>query len=676
MHRTHHEHPSRSCHLQMLSLLLCLSAAALVACVEATPLPTEPFESDVELETHVEDWRDEVIYQVLVDRFEDGDTNNNFNVDKRAPARYHGGDWQGLIDRLDYLQALGVTTVWISPVVRNVEEDAGFGSYHGYWTQHFLKHNPHFGSLTDLRRLSDALHDRGMKLILDIVTNHVGQVFFYDINGNGRPDEFLSGSTSMDDGPTLGVIERTTEFDPDYDPRGVQGRTSLGESGLAPIIFFHQPEITRLAPEPREIDLDGNGRIEGRAESLGFANPNWYNRRGRVTEWDSNPPDGYVQGEQTLWGDFPGGLKDLKTLNPDVQQAMIHVFSYWIDVTDADGFRIDTLKHVEYDFWRRWAPAIRQHAAGRGKRNFFMFGEVFDGRDDLLGSYTGPDMVDSVFYFSQKFRVFDNVFKCPPGNEAPYCWDGTSFRSAGTSEVQALLDDRYAFYNDTPQPNGAVDSEGNGLAPTQLLVNFIDNHDVARYLFDRNDPLGVESLHTALFYLMTTDGIPCLYYGTEQAFFGGNDPANREDMDDPSASMYTQRDLGYRSYRPFDTNSPTFQHIAELTDLRRELAPLRRGDLTLTWTSDRADDERDAGILAFERSHQGETVLVVINTHAQRASRTRAPDADGGEAMSVSFASGTVLTDVANGGETFTVAADGTVNIEVPPSSGRVLVAQ
>jgi pullulanase/glycogen debranching enzyme len=77
-------------------------------------------------QTFVDDWRDEVIYQIVVDRFSDGDPNNNFNVDLRKEAAYHGGDWQGIIDKLDYLEDLGVTALWISPVVRNVEEDAGF----------------------------------------------------------------------------------------------------------------------------------------------------------------------------------------------------------------------------------------------------------------------------------------------------------------------------------------------------------------------------------------------------------------------------------------------------------------------------------------------------------------------------------------------------------------------
>src|SRR5690606_10372645 len=124
-------------------------------------------------------------------------------------------------------------------------------------------------------------------------TNHVGQVFFYDINGNGRPDEWLSGSTSGDNADPLSRLTRVTEYDPDYDPRGVQGETSLGESGPAEVIFFHAPEINRVAPGPGNLDLNRDGKIQGADETLGFANPNWYNRRGRVTDWDKNPPAGY-----------------------------------------------------------------------------------------------------------------------------------------------------------------------------------------------------------------------------------------------------------------------------------------------------------------------------------------------------------------------------------------------
>ena len=164
----------------------------LAACVDTGPVETlrsRPHESNAGV-----DWRDQVIYQVMIDRFDNDDPNNDFNIEVGAPARYHGGDWRGLQGRLDYLEELGVTALWISPVVRNVEEDAGFASYHGYWAQDLLRPNPHFGDLMALRELVDDAHERGMLVILDIVTNHMGQLFYYDINGNGRPDDTIIGA--------------------------------------------------------------------------------------------------------------------------------------------------------------------------------------------------------------------------------------------------------------------------------------------------------------------------------------------------------------------------------------------------------------------------------------------------------------------------------------------------
>src|SRR5579871_2100319 len=252
--------------------------------------------------SNVVDWRDEVIYQVIVDRFADGDLNNDDRVDPTALARYQGGDWQGVIDHLDYLQDLGVTALWISPVVRNVDTDANVDGYHGYWAQDLTLTNPHMGDLPKLRELVDSAHARGFKVILDIVTNHMGQLFFYDINGNGVPDENVYGkgwdpATNM---PASNLVH-LNEYDPDWDPRGIQEYTSLGESGLAQVRFLRIPEIHRMPPSPP------------------FDQVSFYNGKGRIvdyTNFNHQPP------EQVVKGDFPGGLKDLNTLNPEVQGAL------------------------------------------------------------------------------------------------------------------------------------------------------------------------------------------------------------------------------------------------------------------------------------------------------------------------------------------------------------------
>jgi hypothetical protein len=207
---------------------------------------------ELPLATNVTDWRDEIIYQLLVDRFADGDAGNNYRVNTAAPGKWHGGDWKGVEDKLDYIESLGVTTLWISPVVKNVDTDAGFDGYHGYWAQDLSQPNPHFGDLPALRHMIAAAHQKHMKVILDIVTNHMGQVFYYDINKNGQPDENVSGSglhVDSNGNPTDTVVH-INEYDPDFNPRGVQSRTSLGESGPAPIIFVYDPASNHIPPMP------------------------------------------------------------------------------------------------------------------------------------------------------------------------------------------------------------------------------------------------------------------------------------------------------------------------------------------------------------------------------------------------------------------------------------------
>ena len=606
-------------------------AALLSAALLLTAGGCVTVDTDLAHATQVADWRDEVIYQIVVDRFEDGDPNNNYNVDYRRAASYHGGDWQGIIDRLDYIETLGVTALWISPVVRNVEEDAGFASYHGYWTQDFLNVNLHFGDLAKLQQLVKASHARGIKVILDVVTNHIGQLFFYDINRNGVPDIVFfggggpgAGSRNGDQGSEL---RRSSEWDPEYDSRGVQAFTSLGENGPAPIVWVEQPEINRTPPMPPE-----------------FQSPAWYHRKGRVTVWENEAAASYeYRRQQEILGDFPGGLKDLATDRRDVQEALVRVFQYWIQAADFDGFRIDTLKHQEPAFFEVFAPAMRTFAQRLGKDNFFMFGEAFDGDDRLLGSYTQGEGVDSVFYFSAKYRVFNGVF----GN------------GDATANVQRLYEERDAEdepgrprYSQTPKQNGPTSDDGTPLVSRQLLVHFLDNHDVPRFLYEFPD---LRKLHGALVYLLTIDGVPCLYYGTEQAFKGGPDPSNREDM----------------WLSGFATGGETFKHTQRLIALRRELAPLRRGDVTFRWSTEHTGEESDAGLLAFERAYRDERVLVMINVADERDARSRFED----RVMPTGFAPGATVADRLSG-ETFQVQADGTLDITVPARGARILVVR
>jgi glycosidase len=189
-----------------------------------------------------------------------------------------------------------------------------------------------------------------------------------------------------------------------------------------------------------------------------------------------------------------------------------------------------------------------------------------------------------------------------------------------------------------------------------VLINFIDNHDVGRFLFDSKGDLG--ALRNALTLNMTAEGIPCLYYGTEQDFHGGNDPANREVL----------WSTGY------STAGVTFQHIRRLADLRKAYVALRRGDTRVRWSTNDAGTEEDAGIFAFERTGGdagASYALIVLNTNDFKSSSTSV----GGHTMPVGAKAGTVLVDVLGTSHTtYTVGGGGTMNISVPPQSAVILV--
>ncbi len=562
------------------------------------------------LATHVQDWRDEVVYQLIVDRFADGDVNNDFSVQPGALARYQGGDWKGIEDHLDYLSALGVTTLWISPIIKNVDTDADVDAYHGYWQDDLTLLNPHFGDLASLRSMVSHAHDVGLKVVLDIVCNHMGQVFFYDMNRNGKADIYIFGTG------TTSPVTRISEFDPDWDPMGVQAFSAAGGSGRAPVIFIQDPTISRIPPRPG---------ILGTAAA--------YHGLGRILDY--SVPD------QRLRGDFPGGLKDLATEQPEVRATLVDAFAQWVEKVDFDGYRIDTVKHVESDFWPVFANATRQRLAGEGKNNFLMFGEAFDGDDQLLGSYTQPGSLDSVFYFSQHYQVFRDVFE--------NAHDPT--QQKGTAQIQALWAQKPMNYGTQPQPGGI------GVPPYKALVNFLDNHDVARFLFDSQGD--VPALRNALTLLLTEDGIPCIYYGTEQEFSGGNDPANREVL------WLTN----------FATTGDTFNHVAKLTRLRKAYAALRRGDTTVRWSTNDVGTEEDAGIFAFERAGgdagANAYALVVLNTSDTKASST----SSGPMVMQVGAAPGSMLVDVLDPTHaSYPVDPTGTLRVTVQPQQAMILV--
>ena len=276
------------------------------------------------------DWRDQVIYFAVTDRFADGDPRNNdfgageFKAGDRT--RFNGGDLKGLTQRLDYIRGLGATALWITPPVANqwMEPSGQYTGYHGYWAEHFKRVDRHFGTLADYRRLSDALHRRGMYLIQDVVVNHTGNFFTYR-------NRWKAGD------PSHG-----------YEPH----------DRSAPVPRPSQPPFHLNDPrDPKQ-------------------------RRAGIYHWTPDIADynDTVQ-EQTFQ---MAGLDDLNTENPAVRRALRDSFGFWVREVGVDAFRIDTAFYVPPDFFIDFlhardaqAPGLAEVARRTGRRDFHVFGEGF-----------------------------------------------------------------------------------------------------------------------------------------------------------------------------------------------------------------------------------------------------------------------------------------------------------
>jgi glycosidase len=285
---------------------------------------------DGELHVPSPDWRDQVIYFAMIDRFDDGDPRNNDQghgeFDPRSNAHYSGGDLKGLMRRLDYLQRLGATALWITPPVRHRwwDAQANYGGYHGYWGDHFKRVDPHFGRLRDYRRLSRALHGRGMYLVQDIVVNHMANGFHYD-----------AGWDAAD--PTRGYRPN-----PDADGRAA----------------------------PRQAPFDRNDPRDPTQ------------RAAAIYHWTPSIRDHHDPDQERRFQ--LADLDDLNTESATVRRALRDSYGHWIRRVGVDAFRVDTAFHVPPDFFDdflmaddRRAPGVLRVARDTGREDFHVFGEGF-----------------------------------------------------------------------------------------------------------------------------------------------------------------------------------------------------------------------------------------------------------------------------------------------------------
>src|SRR5436190_667189 len=462
----------------MQKLTLKLSVFSLLFSILLAPIKT----------TSAADFKREVIYQIITDRFFDGSSSNNnpaqssglYDATKTNWRMYWGGDLAGIQQKMSYLAGMGVTAIWISPPVDNLNTNIPDGngnptaSYHGYQARDFKRIEEHFGNAsntwTDFDNLVTAAHQNGIKVIVDFAPNHSNQ-------------------------------DNAGEFGALYDNGSFLGNFTNDTNGY----FHHNPNIS------------GGG-------------------------WD----DRYQVEYYTLF--------DLADLNQENGTVDVYLKSaaQLFQQHGVDGFRIDAVKHITWG----WEYSLANSIYTNG--DSFIFGEWFQGNTS-----------DPLYHDSYKFANKSGISLLDfPLNTAIRNVFGSN---TNFSDIDAV-----------------VTAEGNNFSWKEDLVTFIDNHDMTRFLTLNNNN---NRLHEALGFTLTSRGIPCIYYGTEQYLHndtsGGGDPYNRPMM--PG----------------FSTTTTAYQLIGQLSTLRHNNPAIPYGSMGQRWMNN--------DVYIFERKFFGSVALVAIN---------------------------------------------------------------
>lgn len=576
-------------HPTTMNAVILASALVLAACGGANAKSDETQPPSVQVEPNsggdADDYlsrlpQDEIIYFVIPDRFENADTSNDtggfeggrldHGFDPTAKGFYNGGDLKGLTSRLDYIKGLGATAIWLGPIYKNkpVQGPPGDESsgYHGYWITDFTAPDPHLGSKEDLKAFVDGAHARGMKVYLDIITNHTADVIkMRECADPDWPEQVESGCPyrSLADYPytTRGGVDGEAIND------GFQGdrepfQTEENFEKLVRNDFAYTPFV----PEGEE----------------GSKTPGWLND----IRYYHNRGDTTFEGESSLYGDFVG-LDDLMTEDPFVVRGFIDIYKNWISEYRMDGFRIDTARHVNPEFWRAFNPAMIEHGESVGIPNFYVFGEVYNPDPGGLARFTRVDSFPTVLDFGFQSAAYDVLVK-----------------GESTSRFDRLFD------ADSLYTEGAAD-----IAPT-----FLGNHDMGRFAGflrqnspDMSDDEIFRRIRLGHALIMFARGVPVIYYGDEQGFVSdGNDQLARENMFPSQVAVYNDNDLiatdATTAESNFDTDHPLYRAIAEMAALYHDHELLRRGKQVMRLT------ELDGGAMVFSRiDEEGREAVIVMN---------------------------------------------------------------
>jgi len=476
----------------------------------------------------------EVIYFVMPDRYRNGDSSNdNFpGFDPTHTAFFHGGDLKGLTgncvddDGLARLKKLGFTAIWLTPLVVQQPPTDGGAGYHGYWGVDFLDVDPHLGTKEDLLALSSCAEKLGLKLILDVVTNHTGDIVWYNNREAYIPDKYKN-----------------------------------------------------------------------------IKNPSWLNEISNYHNYgDMNSC--WSPGACVRDGDF-FGLDDLATEKPEVYNGLAEVYGDWIEKYGFVGFRVDTARHLDNEFFKNWSPQINQIAGESGMANFTIFGEVWEPSPIALMPYIRVNKMQSALDFPFQRVAVDYA---------------ASSSNAGILKNLFAYDDYYT---------SATSSASN-------LVTFLGNHDMGRanFLIERvkiNPPgqlLSRVKLANTLLYL--SRGIPTVYYGDEVGILGsgnGRDQLARQDLFPTKVEIWKQearvtgRPVGDADSFTDTFSNPIAKHLMALSELRRAHPALANEQMQIRYAkgpvfafSKRALNEKREYLVALNNGAKARTVTISTAT--------------------------------------------------------------
>ncbi len=509
------------------------------------------------------DWRDKWIYFLMIDRF-----NNPEKPPRHLPwdgphNSFQGGSFNGIREKLDYLKDLGVGAIWMTPVLKNCIYNPN--TYHGYGIQDFLSVDPRFGSDQDnpeiaekeLLQLIDEAHARGIYIIFDIVLNHTGNVFQYkDFKYNAPWRDF------------------------DLEPYEINWRDDFG---------VPRPEWTE-AP----VDCHPDAAIRPRE----LRRNTFFRRRGVALPGHEEEGDFSSLKEMNL--DYTEISYERGHHHP-VQEIIIKIYQYVIAKFDIDGFRIDTLKHVPHDFARIFGNAMREFAQSTGKKNFFTFGEVWDSEEKIAG-YIGKYAEDA-----------EQLIGVDAALDFPLMYSLTRSVKGETAPSDVI----WTFKHRKNVQKNHLSSHGEA---SRFFVTFLDNHDNQTIYYKNNEKIKhyhrfncknsekkcEDKLAMAVGCLFTLQGIPCIYYGTEQGLNGEGD----------NNDTYIREAL-WGKPNAFDMETPYYKEIKNMAEIRASHAALRYGRQYFRQISGNSYDfgisTNVGGILAFSRILNDTEIVIAAN---------------------------------------------------------------